>query len=526
MSFLTLEGVALRTTDGQLLFSDLSFSLGRERIGLVGRNGCGKSTLLRALASGHSPALAGGTISCNGTRGLLEQDWPSTCAVAQVLGVEADLARLARVAAGAGTMEDFAEADWTLEERLVAALKRVGLPGVGLDRAVAGLSGGERTRVGLARLALEAPDVLLLDEPTNNLDAAGRDGVEQLVRTWPGGVLVASHDRALLEGMDRIVELSPIGVHCVAGGWSEFVAVRDARRARAEAELERSGENLRQVRRRAQADREAKDARDRAGRAFAARGSEPKILLGRQAERAENSTGRMNRLAERQAGVAEERLAQARAQVEVLVPVRMDVPRSGLPGGAEVLSLEGVVLERSGRRFGPWSLSMRGAERVAVTGPNGAGKTTLLRMAVGEMTPSLGAVRRSSSRVAWFDQHVGQLVREDDILTNYRRCNPRVGEQDARAALARFGFRNTDALQRVATLSGGERLRAGLACVLAGDEPPWLLVMDEPTNHLDIASVELLEQALRDFDGALLVVSHDRAFLEAIGIGREIELAR
>ncbi|MCJ2185179.1 ATP-binding cassette domain-containing protein, partial [Novosphingobium sp. 1949] len=160
-----------------------------------------------------------------GRVGLLEQDWDGRRALGDVLGVAPGLARLARIVAGEGDEADFAEADWTLEARIAEALVEVGLAGLALDRRVASLSGGERTRVALARLLIERPDLLLLDEPTNNLDAAGRALVLRVLEGWHGGVLVASHDRALLAGMDRIVALSGTATRVVTGGWSAFVAV-------------------------------------------------------------------------------------------------------------------------------------------------------------------------------------------------------------------------------------------------------------------------------------------------------------
>jgi ATPase subunit of ABC transporter with duplicated ATPase domains len=191
-----------------------------------------------------------------------------------------------------------------------------------------------------------------------------------------------------------------------------------------------------------------------------------------------------------------------------------------------VLALASVTVDVGERQLGPWTFDLRGPERIAVTGPNGAGKTTLLRVAAGSLVPTSGAVRRAESRIAMLDQHVGLLNRDISILANFRRLNASSGEQDAYAACARFAFRNRDARQNVGTLSGGERLRAGLACTLAGARPPWLLILDEPTNHLDIESVELLEEALREFDGALMVVSHDPAFVEAVGIEREFNVER
>ena len=176
------------------------------------------------------------------------------------------------------------------------------------------------------------------------------------------------------------------------------------------------------------------------------------------------------------------------------------------------------------RLFGPLSFEVRGPERIAIGGVNGSGKTTLLRLIAGDLEPTTGDIRRLTDRVAVLDQHVGLLDSAGSILDNLRRLNPDLSDNEAHAALARFAFRNKAALRIAATLSGGERLRAGLACVFARPRPPLLLLLDEPTNHLDLASIEVLETALSGFDGALIAVSHDQGFLQAIGVQREIRL--
>jgi len=522
-SLLTLDSVSAARPDGTRLFSGLTLSLARERVGLVGRNGCGKSTLLHIVRGDARPAS--GTVKRMGSVGMLAQNWPPDLPVADILGVAEGLAVLSRIVAGEGSEADFETADWTLEARVEEALAKLGLSGEGLlARRVGSFSGGERVRIGLARLMIERPDLLLLDEPTNNLDAAGREAVAEVIRDWPGGVLIASHDRALLEGMDRIVELSPVGIRTVGGGWSSFAAIRDAERERAAEELERSQAGLKGAQREAQQRREAKDRRDKAGRAFAASGSAPKILLGAMAEKAENSGGQIGRLAAKALGEAEARLDAAREKVEITAPLTMDLPPSGLPSGAELLVMEDATLAVGALRLGPWSLTIKGPERVAIAGANGAGKSSLLRLASGAAEPASGSVRRAAGRIAMLDQHIGLLDPSSSVLENYRRLNPGRSIEQAHAACAHFAFRNRDALQLAGTLSGGERLRAGLACTLAGENPPWLLILDEPTNHLDIEAIEALEQALAGYDGALLVVSHDRAFLQAVGVTCELVL--
>jgi ATPase subunit of ABC transporter with duplicated ATPase domains len=522
-AFLTLDSLSFTTPDGRLLFDGLTLAIGRERTGLVGRNGCGKSTLLRAIAGEAEPAA--GSVQRSGSIGTLAQLADDRLTVAQALGVDSALARLRRLERGEGSLQDAGDVDWTLESRLAAALIETGLPTLPLDRRLASLSGGERTRVALARLLMEAPDVLLLDEPTNNLDADGRAAVAALLARWRGGVVVASHDRALLARVDRIVELAAIGVTIFGGAWPEFAQAREAARARAEADLTRAADALRSTERTVQQAGEKKARRDKAGRAWRAKGVEDKMFMDREKQRAENSGAREGHVAERLIGERTDALEQARTRVEILTPLSIDLPKTSLPGGRELLAFKDVVMAHGARRlFGPLSFEVRGPERIAIRGANGSGKTTLLGLITGQLRPTAGGVSRPTDRVAMLDQHVGLLDASVSILDNLRRLNPDLSDNEARAALARFAFRNRAALQIAGTLSGGERLRAGLACVFARPEPPLLLLLDEPTNHLDLSSIEVLEAALAGFDGALIAVSHDQTFLRAIGVEREIRL--
>jgi ATPase subunit of ABC transporter with duplicated ATPase domains len=519
-ALVVVDRLAAAAPDGTPLFSDLTFALGNEVVGLVGRNGSGKSTLLAILAGEREPRA--GTLVRNGRVAMLRQVQDAGSSLTQALDVAEGLARLRRLEAGDGNVEDAELADWTLEPRIGEALAQVGLAGFDLARPVSSLSGGERTRLGLAAMLLEEPDVLLMDEPTNNLDVDGRAAIVELLAGWPGGALVASHDRELLETVDRIVEVSSLGAAVFGGGWSAFAQARDALRESADAELDRSRRDLKQQVRAVQVQTERKARRDKAGRAKAARGGEPKILLGMQAERAENSAGRDGRLAGRLLDEAGAALDQARRNVEIITPLRIELPPARLPPNRTLLRFDGVAMERL---FGPLSFDIVGPQRVLVSGANGSGKTTLLRLAMGLLEPDRGTVTRAAGALAMLDQHVDLLDPALDLVANLRGHHPGLTTREAHEILARYAFRNRDALRPAATFSGGERLRAGLAIATVGaPAAPQLLVLDEPTNHLDVDAIEMLEAALAGYDGALLLVSHDRAFCDAVGFDREIAL--
>lgn len=523
MSAIILSDLSWSRPYGRPLFSHLDLTFNAERTGLVGRNGVGKTTLLN-LISGALP-IQTGHVSVTGTLGVLRQAVQAGPAetVADLFGATEALMILRRAEAGEATTADLETADWTLEVRMVSALARVGLEAVPETR-LASLSGGQRTRAGLAALVFSEPDFLLLDEPTNNLDREGRQAVFDLLTAWRGGAIVVSHDRELLETMDAIVELTSLGAMRYGGNWSHYRERKALELAAAQADLADAEKRISDVTRAAQAATERKARKDSAGQKKAAKGDAPRILLGAMKNRSENTGGDNARLAERRHGEAMEAAAGARERIEILQPLSVLVAPTGLPASRAVLQIDGVTTGYQDRPvIRDLSLNITGPERVVITGPNGSGKTTLLALITGKLNPWSGTVRITDS-FALLDQSVNLLDPSQSIRDNFRRLHPQADENSCRAALARFMFRAGAALQIVATLSGGQMLRAGLACVLGGIAPPDFLILDEPTNHLDIDSIEAVEAGLRAYDGALLVVSHDAAFLEAINITRRITL--
>jgi ATPase subunit of ABC transporter with duplicated ATPase domains len=336
---------------------------------------------------------------------------------------------------------------------------------------------------------------------------------------------VISHDRALLRRVDRIVELSGLGAQVYGGGYdlyAERKAQAEAAAARDLADAERAQAR---AAREAQAAAERKARRDSAGRRGRFKAGQSKMLLDAQAQRAEATGARQGRIAERLAAEAAEALADAESRVERVRRLAFELPPSGLAAGKTVLALEHADFAYPGAApvLADVSLRLVGPERVAVTGGNGRGKTTLLKLAAGELSPTGGRIVRGGA-AAFLDQQTVLLRENETLVEAFRRLNPAATPNAARAALARFLFRNTAADKPVAALSGGERLRAALACVLMAGRPPQLLILDEPTNHLDLDSIAAVEQALAGYDGALMIASHDRDFLDAVGVEREVGL--
>ncbi|ROT95008.1 ABC transporter ATP-binding protein [Altererythrobacter sp. FM1] len=521
---ISLSNLAWSTPDGTPLFANLNLTFGAERTGIVGRNGVGKSTLLQLIAGDMQPAAGRISLSC--TFAMMRQSslaHPDDTLV-DLFGARTALDLLDRAERGVAEIDELADADWDLPTRLEAALHKCDLS-VDPRTPLATLSGGQQTRAALAAMIVDQPDFLLLDEPTNNLDRTGRPAVHDLLDSWRGGAIVVSHDRELLETMDAIVELTSLGVTRYGGNYTAYEQRKALDLDAAARDLAHAEKVGAAAARHAQQAVERKARKDSAGRKSRAKGGQPKILMDAAKERAEASGGVNARLRETRRDEAAETLIAAREKIEVLRPLHMDMPTTGLVPGRGVLRFEGVSggYDPTGPIIHDLSFAVHGAERIAICGPNGSGKSTLLKLATGQLTPLSGKVRRFV-QTAMLDQHVGLLARDETFLNNYRRLHPAADPHTTHAALARFGFRATDATRIAGSLSGGERLRAGLACTLGATPVPMLLIPDEPTNHLDLDAIAALEKALSAYDGAMLVVSHDQAFINSLNINRTIEL--
>ncbi|MCU1625567.1 MAG: transporter related protein [Pseudonocardia sp.] len=524
----TLQATDLSAGHGShVLFSGLDLVVAPgDVIGLVGVNGAGKSTLLRLLAGEDAPEDGGIALSPpDATVGHLPQEPERTpgetvaAYVARRTGVsaaQADMDAAAEELAAGGDGERYAATldRWLalggadLEERAAEVAADVGL-GVPLDTPMTALSGGQAARAGLAALLLSRYDVLLLDEPTNDLDLDGLEQLERFVQGLRSPAVIVSHDREFLaRTVNRVVELDlhqhRVGVY--DGGYDSYLAEREVARLHAREAYEEYDDKLGGLKDRAQMQRNwmAQGVRN------ARRKSKDNDKIGKN-KRAETSEKQAAKA--RQTAKMIERLdvvEEPRKEWELRMTIA-SAPRSG----SVAARLDAAVVKRGDFVFGPATTQVDWADRVVVTGTNGAGKSTLLGALLGRIPVESGyAGLGSGVRVGEIDQARGLFLGDEPLVTAFGRAVPDWPDSEVRTLLAKFGLTREHVPRPAASLSPGERTRAALALLQAREVN--LLVLDEPTNHLDLPAIEQLEQALDDFGGTVLLVTHDRRMLDTV----------
>ncbi len=508
------------------LFKSLSLNLGSGKTGLVGRNGIGKSTLFRLITGESKPDA--GSIQVRGSLAYSPQELllSGFDTVAAVLGIRNKTDALSRIMRGSIAEEDFQIIgdDWTVTERIHHQLSAFGLGHIQLDRPASGLSGGELTRLLLARVFLSEADIILLDEPTNNLDVSARNMLYEAILSWNKGLLVISHDRNLLNLMNQIVELTALGANIYGGNYDDYLEQKKLLQDAAERELFDAKKALDNTRQSVQTTRERSEQKRSRGRKLFVSGKIDKMFANSQKGRSERTQNRLVKQNENMIDRAEKNLEEAKSKIEIIQDIHVSLPATHVPNGKMIIDIQHLTFAYPGQRpiIEGFDLILAGPERIALTGDNGSGKTTLVKLILGSLTPSSGMVSLGTTHVSYLDQRASTLKPDLSVLDNFLLLNPEVNINEAHAALAKFLFRNTAAHQIVKHLSGGEKLRAELACALMSKHPPLLLILDEPTNHLDLESIHSIETALNNYQGALLVISHDRFFLDKIKITRFI----
>lgn len=487
--------VALEFPTGRKLFDNVSVSLEARRTALVGPNGIGKTSLARVLAGEMEPTR--GTIQRHGPiRWFAQRQEPQAIPVREFIAHNAGWSPLR---------------DELLEH-------------IDLNASCTSLSGGEWTRVRLAQAVDDG--FLILDEPTNDLDQQGRDVVLRLLRSHAGGLLLISHDQESLEACDEVLEFSATGLAKFSGGWSQYIEESRRERERLAKNLDRAKRTRDQARASRIEQQMQDEKRQRRGQASASRGGAPKILLGRRARSAQVSAGKRARLSLDRAQSAVREAHEALRRMKTDPEMYAAFAGEPIPTQKKVAEARGFNVHFDGWVFArDLDFSWRGNVRVALIGPNGSGKSTLLQALMhGVGNDTRGTLELGDLAMLYLDQHCRVLDDDATVLENILSASSR-SETEVRNALAQFLFAGDAVFQKARELSGGERVRAALARGLLGTHKPQLLLLDEPTNNLDRVNIEFLENVVGQFQGALVVVSHDRQFLRNCRLTEELSLA-
>jgi ATPase subunit of ABC transporter with duplicated ATPase domains len=509
----------------------LNFAVKRqEKIAIVGNNGTGKSTLLQLMAGRLQP-VEGNIIHESTPYYIPQHTGKFNKNIAEILGVNEKLKALHAIEQGSIRQSDFdtLSEDWEIESKCEVALSHWQLPHLDWSTPADHLSGGEITKVFLAGLTIHTPEIILLDEPTNHLDQSSRELFYRYLRQSKATLIIVSHDIALLDQLHTTYELSPNGIKMYGGNYTFYKEQKTIETNALNDSIHEEEKMLRLARKKAQEVKQRQEKRAGQGEKNRKQAGEARILLNALGNAAENTA---SKLKDKHAEIIQEgqhKLTELKKQQDQLNEIKIDFDNTKLHAGKLLIDAVGINVAYATIPLWttPLDFKLYSHDRIHIQGNNGAGKTTLIQLLTGITTPSCGQIRQSGFTWIYLDQHytnVDVTCTVEQIATQYN-CQS-LKEHEIKLRLNRFLFTADQWNKPCNTLSGGEKMRLYLCCLMISNQTPDLIILDEPTNNLDIASLQLLTQTIKNYKGSLLVISHDKHFSDEIGLTREILLHR
>ncbi len=511
------------------LFDHLNFSVEKqEKVSIVGNNGIGKSTLLKLMAGWLRPS-DGSILPASKPYYVPQHTGNLGKSVAELMRVNNKLAALDAIVKGSVEQQDYDTLadDWEIESKCTAALSYWHLPHVTTNMVADDLSGGEKTKVFLAGLLIHTPDIILMDEPTNHLDQTGRDLFYQYIRQSKATIVIVSHDITLLEQLDTTYELAEHGVKRYGGNYSFYKEQKEVEMNALGDSIHEEEKALRLARKKAQEVKQRQEKRSSQGEKKKAQSGMPRIMLNALGGAAENTAAKLKGKHAGIIGSSQEKLTELKQQKEQLKELKINFDYTSLHAGKLLIEAEGINFAYpQGEPLwdAPMDFKLYSNDRIHLLGNNGSGKTTFVNLLTGILEPSTGKIRRTEFSWIYLDQNYTQVDTDCTVEQLAERYNTQhLEEHEVKIRLSRFLFPATTWDKDCRSLSGGEKMRLYLCCLMISNQTPDLIVLDEPTNNLDISSLQILTQTIGNYKGSLLVISHDRYFVNEIGVTEELK---
>lgn len=527
---LILQNISYKHTNGDVLFDAISFTINNhEKIALIGNNGVGKSTLLKIIA--------GELQSSNGELRVSSQPYyiPQVfgqynhLTIAEALRVNEKFKALKEILDGNVSEENLnvLNDDWTIEERCNNALKYWQLTDLDLSQKMETLSGGQKTKVFLAGISIHEPEFVLLDEPSNHLDASARQLLYNFMISTNSSLLIVSHDRTLLNILNTVYELSKRGITVYGGNYDFYAEQKQIENNALNQDLQSKEKALRKAKEKERETLERQQKLDARGKKKQEKSGVARIMMNTLRNNAENSTSKLKGVhVEKIDGISKE-LRELRSNLPDIDQMKFGFYHSGLHKGKILFKATEINYTYQDQLLWKKDLNIEivSGERIALKGLNGSGKTTLIKIILGKLSPVSGNVYIAENKSVYIDQDYSLINNQLKVYEQAQEFNASgLEEHEIKMRLNRFLFSRDYWVKPCSALSGGEKMRLMLCCLTINSESPDLIILDEPTNNLDIQNIEILTAAINEYQGTLIVVSHDELFLEQINIERDISL--